>query len=56
MGGPSPHKSKKFNTTASVKEKLEKLEQDKNAAQNNLKKLTEEAANKDSKPQVAITA
>ncbi len=56
MGGPSPHKSAKFtNSAASVKEKLEKLEQEKNEMEKDLK-LKEDAANKDSKSQVAITA
>ncbi|KAF8998466.1 hypothetical protein BDZ89DRAFT_1148094 [Hymenopellis radicata] len=43
------------NSAASMKEKLEKLEQEKNEMEKDLK-MKEDAANKDSKAQVAITA
>ncbi len=56
MGGPSPHKSVKFSSSAAVKEKLEKLEQEKLRVEKGLKLKEAEAASKDSKSQVAITA
>ncbi|KAF8918233.1 hypothetical protein CPB85DRAFT_1430841 [Mucidula mucida] len=50
-GGPSPHKSAKFtNTAASVKEKSEKLEKEKNEMEKDLK-LKRDAANKKLKSQ-----
>ncbi|KAK0484344.1 hypothetical protein EDD18DRAFT_1293360 [Armillaria luteobubalina] len=56
MGGPSPHKSVKFSSSAAVKERLEKLEQEKLRVEKGLKLKEAEAASKDSKSQVAITA
>ncbi|KAG7449670.1 uncharacterized protein BT62DRAFT_928398 [Guyanagaster necrorhizus] len=56
MGGPSPHKSVKFSNTAAVKEKLERLEEEKNRVEKGLKLKEAEAASKESKSQVEITA